>query len=260
MLHIKIKSMKTVVAILIFNVISISLFASNSSADSLLKAQDLYSKSNYVSAIQIYNSIVDSGYESADLYYNLGNSYFRNNEMALAIVNYERALLLNPQHEDAKNNLEIVKSQQIDKIEIIPPFFISLWIDSFFAIMTSNTWTILSFIFLALFLSSIYIFLYSRQVSIKQIFFGIGLFLGMLFIVSIIGASKQKNRMTDRNNAIILASSVTAKSTPSDSGTNLFVIHEGLKVQILDKVSGYVEIKLSNGEVGWILSEDVVVI
>lgn len=211
-----------------------------------------YVRNDFASAIQIYENLLKKG-EAAEVYYNLGNSYYKAGDIAKAILNYERALLLQPGNADIRANLEIARSKTIDKVVPVPEIFFVSWIKSLINSMSIDTWAKLGVIFFILLLVSLYLFFFSKQIVWKKTGFIAGLVLLVFVILANVFASQQKNELTDRNDAIVLSPSVTVRSTPSDSGTSLFILHEGHKVEIKDNsMREWKEIRLEDGKVGWV--------
>ncbi len=229
------------------------LFAINSFAEDnrITVANQAYIDANYDEAIQGYNEVLNSGMESSGLYYNLGNSYYKIGNLPRAIINYERALLLNPNDKDTKYNLEMCNSQITDKLDNVGEFFLSAWFKRFMNSNKSDNWATISIICFIISLTSLSIFLLSRSRSIKQLFFYLSILSIVISILTFNFSSNQKSLLTNRNNAIIFEASVTVKSSPSVEGTELFILHEGTKVEILESVSNWNRIQLSDGNVGW---------
>lgn len=216
-----------------------------------------YSKNDFAKAIQIYESVLQKG-ESADIYYNLGNSYYKNNEIAKAILNYERALLLEPGNSDIRNNLEIARGKTIDKVDQIPEIFFITWIKALINVLSIDKWAKFGILFFIIFLISFYFYIFSRRIGIKKTGFATGLAFLTFTILANVFAFKQKSDLGNRNNAIVMSQSVEARSTPSDDGTKLFVIHAGHKISIRDNsMQSWKEIKLEDGKVGWVHLSDI---
>jgi len=237
----------------------VACFASSAS-DSLSKANDLYAKKKYADALVIYKALNKSNYQSATLLFNTGNAYYKTNDFVNAILFYERALLLDPNNEDIKFNLEVARTNQVDKLAVIPEFFLTSWFTVAAGILSSNSWAILSLVLFTGALVLAYLFLFSQSVVQKRSLFSAIILVLLLSGTTLYVSSFQDKRLTQKKAAILMTASVTAKSSPDDAGTDLFVIHEGLKVTMIDKVSGWVKIKLSNGSVGWLKMTDVEVI
>lgn len=211
-----------------------------------------YMRDDYASAIQIYENLLKKG-EAADVYYNLGNSYYKAGDIAKAILSYERALLLQPGNADIRANLEIARSKTIDKVVPVPEIFFVSWAKSLINCMSIDAWAKLGVVFFVLLLVSLYLFFFSRQIVWKKTGFIAGLVLLAFVILSNVFASQQKSELTNRNDAVVLSPSVTVRSTPSDSGTSLFILHEGHKVEIKDNsMREWKEIRLEDGKVGWV--------
>lgn len=232
---------------------------SNTELEHVTKAEgdSAYMKSDYISAIEVYENILKRG-EAAELYYNLGNCYYKTDDIAKAILNYERALLLQPGNNDIRANLEVAYSKTIDKVEPVPEIFFISWIKSLINSMSVDAWAACGIVSFILFIVSLYLFVFSKQIVVKKMGFFLG---GILLIASIssnLFASYQKKRLVERDFAIVMIPSITVRSTPSDSGTSLFVLHEGRKVTIKDNsMKEWKEIRLEDGKVGWVSAEAI---
>ena len=224
------------------------------------KGDSAYIKEDYAAAIQIYEALLKNG-EAADVYYNLGNSYYKIGEIAKAVLNYERALLLQPGNGDIRANLEVARAKTIDKVEPVPEVFFVSWIKSLTNSMSVDawaTWGIVSFILLIV---SLYFFIFSKQIMWKKIGFISGIIFLIITVCSNLFASQQKEHLVNRNEAIVMNPSVTVRSTPSESGTSLFILHEGRKVNVKDNsMKEWKEIRLEDGKVGWVPASAIEVI
>lgn len=235
---------------------------SNAQLEDVTKAEgdSAYIKEDYAAAIQIYEALLKNG-EAAEVYYNLGNSYYKIGEIAKAVLNYERALLLNPGNSDIRANLEIARAKTIDKVEPVPEVFFVSWIKALINSMSVDawaTWGIISFILLII---ALYFFIFSKQIMGKKIGFISGIIFLIITICSNLFASQQKDELVNRNEAIVMNPSVTVRSTPSEGGTSLFILHEGRKVNVKDNsMKEWKEISLEDGKVGWIPASAIEVI
>ncbi len=238
--------------------ISVSSFASNDTRFD--KANELFQNQKYSEAITTYEEILSSGMESGEVYFNLGNAYYKAGNLPKAILNYERAKLILPHDKDIAYNLQMVNSQITDKLETVGEFFLISWFKNFRNTTKSDTWAIISIVTFALGLLLLAIFMFTRSKSIKQIAFFSAIILILVCITSISFSAKQKNMLTKRNSAIIFEPSVTIKSSPSVSGTELFILHEGTKVKVLESVSDWYRIQISDGNDGWLPSSTVEII
>ena len=216
------------------------------------EANNYYAANEFDKAVKNYESIINQGYESAQLYFNLGNACYKNGELTKAMLYYERAKLLAPNDEDIQFNIDLVNQFVVDKIEALPqPFFIK-WGQGIVNLFSSNGWAWFSIIVLIMALSGLGIYLFSKNPLFRQISSTTAVVLFSLCILSMVFAGKQKAKLTKHNAAIVFSSTVTVKSSPDNSGTDLFVIHEGLKVQIKDEVGSWYNIRLADGNSGWV--------
>ncbi len=235
-------------------------FAFSSQGSVKVDADSAYVRGDYAQAISLYEELLTEG-ESAEVYYNLGNSYFKIDNMGKSILNYERALLLDPGNSDIRANLDIAKSKTQDNLVSTPSIFFVVWVNSLINTMSVKQWAICGIITFALLLLALGIFFFTMSEKTKKFSFICAICLLVLSLISNIFAYSQKRRLINRNDAIVLTPSVTVRSTPSESGTSLFILHEGTKVTIKDNsMQEWKEIELSDGKVGWISKEDIEVI
>ena len=224
----------------------------NSLSDNFEKANKAYEKQDYQMAIDNYSKVLNAGYESAYLYYNLGNSYFKSNNIANAIYFFEKAKRLNPSYEDIDFNLQVAKNKTIDKIDALPQLFVINWWNGFSNLFSSNAWSGISIIFFLLTLISIGLYLFSNSIRKRKWFFSGALILLFFTSLSFLFARHQHQVALNKNEAIIFTPVVNVKSSPDTKATDIFIIHEGTKVIIMDNVGDWFEIKLSNGSKGWV--------
>ena len=212
---------------------------------------------NYQHAIKVYESLLKQG-ESAELYYNLGNAYYRTENITRAVLNYERALLLSPGDGDIRFNLQIARSKTIDKIVPESEMFFVTWYRSLVNIMSVDGWGRMALVSLALVIVLFLVYLFSARVWVQKVgFFGGGILL-VVFVFSNFFAWQQRQQLLNREGAIVVAPSVTVKSTPAQNGTDLFILHEGTKVVITDgSMKSWREIRLADGKKGWIESKKI---
>ncbi len=238
-----------------------TLFSNAQEVDSLvIKANDLYTQGKYQEAAELYESIIDLGYESTELYYNIGNAYYKQNVIARAILNYEKALQLSPNDADVQYNMDLVNRFVVDKIEVLPVFFVKGWFRDLRNKLSSDVWAAISIITFVITLIFLSFYLYSRGMAFKKASFWISFFVIIISLISFIFSKQQKHKILSGDTAIVMSPSVTVKSSPDASGTDLFVIHEGTKVWIEDEISDWNEVKLSDGSKGWLKVDDIEVI
>lgn len=219
-----------------------------------------YMRNDFAAAIEIYEALLQNG-EAPEVYYNLGNSYYKSGDIARAILNYERALLLAPGNADIRANLEVARAKTIDKVTPVPEIFFVAWTKSLINCLSVDAWAKYGIAFFLLLLVSLALFFFSKQTRWKKAGFFCGLVCLVFTIVCNVFAAQQKSALTQRNKAIIVAPSITVRSTPSESGTSLFVLHEGCKVEIKDNtMHEWKEITLEDGKVGWVPASDIEVI
>lgn len=242
---------KTIISSLILILISWAAFADGNESLFAL-ANQKYSEGEYAEASKSYEEIYNSGYSSAALHYNLGNAYYKQNEVTRAILNFERALLLSPGDEDIKYNLDIANQLVADKINTLPEFFITRWLRLLRIGLSANQWGYFSLICFVLTAIFGLLFFFLRRRFIKKLFLIAGIFMLALSSTSLMFGRQQNKQFSERNTAIIFSPSVTAKSSPDESGTDLFVLHEGVKVWISDKLNSWLEIELADGNKAWI--------
>lgn len=239
--------------------LSISLRAA-SDKELMKQANEAYQAKNYNEAVNFYLQIVNNGNEGAILYYNLGNAYYKNKEPAKAVLWYERALRLSPNNEDIQHNIAFVNQSFVDKIDVLPSLFLVRWWNALSHSQTSRNWASLSIIFSFLFFLSLVGILFSQKKWLRSL----SLFLAFIFlftlIVSFIFANREKNRFIAMPEAIVMQNVVSVKSTPDSSSNDLFVIHEGLKIEVTDQLQDWVEIKIPSGEKGWIQVKNIEII
>jgi tetratricopeptide (TPR) repeat protein len=229
------------------------IIIANAQPEALLKeANNLYTSNEFDKAIKVYENLVGQGLESPELYFNLGNACYKNQELSKAILYYERAKLLAPNDEGIQFNLNLVNQFVVDKIEPLPrPFFLK-WGQSILNMFTSNGWAVISILTFIFMLGMAALYIFARTLILRKASFSLAIFFVIISILSFVLAGKQKARLTHRNHAIIFSTTVTVKSSPDESGTDLFVIHEGLKVEIKEELGAWADIKLEDGNTGWV--------
>ena len=216
-----------------------------------------YNEGNYEEALGKYNQIVDAGLESAPLYYNMGNAYYKMRDYPHAILFYEKAAKLDPSNEDIRINLEIANMAVVDKIEPLPQSFVLRWWNSLKSLFSVDGWAWVSVISFGLLLLSLFLFLMSRRMGWRKTGFFAGLLFFVVFALSLLFAVGKYRDANHADEAIVMTPTVTVKSSPSVSSVDLFVLHEGTKVKILDTAEEWNKIKIANGSVGWIQIKDV---
>lgn len=223
----------------------------------LRMGNDAYTKGKYDSAVVLYESIVNAEFESASLYYNLGNAFYKMKRLPDAIWYYEKAKKIEPGDRDISFNLQLANQQIIDKIEPLPELFFTRWWKEIISSASVDAWAkwtlILSFYSFLMFA----FFMVSFTVSFRRIFFISGIAGLFMAVLTFSFAFKQEKYYQSENEAIVFSPSVTTKSSPDETSTNIFVIHEGTKVKILEHLNGWSKITLPDGNIGWLKSEEI---
>ena len=210
-----------------------------------------YANENYSVAISLYDSILTSGSESSELYYNLGNCHYKTNDWANAIWHYEKSLQLN-NNEKTIHNLELAKLKIIDRIEPLPQLFYKKWWITLTQTLSTQVWQILTLFGIGL----IFILqLISQFTSLKSKLITKTLF-AITVIILLVTRTSYHNNFTKKE-AIIFFETITVNSAPTSSSTNLFTLHAGSKVEIIDVIGDWINIKIANGNSGWIAQNSI---
>ena len=195
------------------------------------QANTAYINNDFPTAISLYETILSSGRQSGKLYYNLANAYFKEQEIGRAILNYNRALK--------------------DHIDAVPEFFVKTWLSNLRNLLSSTTWAVLSLVFLAAMLGSALFYLLSRRLVRRKIgFYGTATAF-LLLVLTLCFAAIDRREAIDRTSAVVLRDAVAVKSSPDQNSTDLFILHEGTKVEISDRLNGWCEITIADGKKGW---------
>lgn len=221
------------------------------------EANVAYQKGNYQDAIRLYNESLIK-YQSADVYYNLGNSYFRSDDITHAVISYRRALLLSPGNKDIIHNLTIAQSKTIDKVPVSDEMFFVSWFRSLLGIMSIDAWAYMALVSLVISLLLFLAYLFAENMLIRKISFYVSVALIVLFLIGNIFAWMMKDNVQNSKGAVILSPVVTAKNTPASGASDVFVVHEGTYVTIIDNtLKGWMQVRLEDGREGWMPSKDM---
>ena len=219
-----------------------------------------FSSGNYQEALKIWTDVYNTGYRSANLDYNIGNAFFKLNNVPQAILFYERAYLQKPADEDINYNLQIARTLIVDRFQEIPELFFVRWFNFISLFLSGNSWakiSIIAFILCLLFLS---LYIYSSGYRNKVTGFWLAITFVIITLFSYTFAARNKSLVYDSHKAVITVAVVSGKSSPDNSGTDLFVLHEGTKVSVEDEVGNWLEIRLSDGNKGWVPLNSLIVI
>ncbi len=223
-----------------------------SQTNAVKMANSLYAKGDYTNAAKQYEKILSENKVAPELYFNLGNAYYKSNEIGRSILNYERALRLSPSFDDARFNLELAQLKVVDNIVPSQTFFIGRWIQNLIKLLPSNEWMFSSFGVFILCLFFVFLFIFGPSRFVRKMSFNFALALLALTLISLTFAGVRRNQMYNHSEAIVMTGVISVKSSPDKSGTDLFQLHEGAKVSIKSTLGSWTEIKLANGSIGWV--------
>ncbi len=224
------------------------------------EANIAYQKLDYEKSILKYEELIKNKQVSPEVFFNLGNAYFKAGNFAKAILNYERAKKLEPEDEDANFNLKIASLKVVDKIESVPEIFYKRWINNLSTIMPADTFSILFILLIWLLFASAALYVAGHTVRIRKISFVLIIFFLCLSTAAGILASRSHARAIVDKQGIIMTSSVYVKSSPDEKGNDLFILHEGTKAEVLDELNGWRKIRIANGGIGWMKSDEMEII
>jgi tetratricopeptide (TPR) repeat protein len=244
-----IKRTKSILLLIVILAASISA----QPVEQLMKeGNEFYKSANWESAIDSYNKILNQGFESAALYYNLGNAYFKIGQLGEAILNYERGLKLEPGDEDIQFNLRLANARTVDRIQEVPKLFITEWWDLFISAFNVSGWSLIVIIFFIVFLFFIGFYFITGSINLQRISVYGSIASGISLLILVIVLFFAYNREASADYGIILSDTVNVKVSPNEESNDSFVVHEGLKFEIQDQLDNWVKIKLADGKVGWV--------
>ena len=251
---------KIIPLILFFVGFGFSVSLASTEEDLMTKGNQYYQAGNFDKAADAYQKVVEAGYESPSLYFNLGNAFYLLGKTGYSILYYEKAAKLAPADEDIAHNLAIVNNKIVDKLDVMPTFFLFKWWESTLMSFTISGWTYLAYFFYIVVLISIGLYFFAKsQLIQKYAVYSTAGFLIVLIITSVL-LSVRMNRELNIRDGVIIQQVVNVKSSPDDKSTDSFIIHEGIKVRLEDKVNDWVRIRLKDGKVGWLQEKDLGII
>ena len=249
--------------LLLFVVISLTSYLlplTSNAAVTKAQADSAYQQEQYQQAAQIYEQLLKQG-ESADIYYNLGNAYYRMDDITHAVLAYERALLLSPGDADVRFNLQMARSKTIDKIVPESEMFFVTWYRALVHLMSVDAWGRMAIVSLLCALLLVLVYLFAQRIWLRKVGFFGGVLLLVVFLAANVFGFQQQRSLHHRTGAIIMRSAVSVKSTPSQNGTDLFILHEGTRVNIIDDtMRGWREIRVADGKSGWVELKEIEII
>ncbi len=221
------------------------------------EANHLYLEQKYETAIVQYESIIHNGDESGEVYFNIGNAYYKLGKIQYAILNYERAKKIMPNDEDLQFNLQLANVQVTDKVDAVPELIVYRWMDALLTLFSLPAMAWMMYVLFLLALGAFSFFLFAHTYLQRRYSLWIGLVSTILLIFGIASFLIRSYREENMEYAIVTADVANIKAAPDNSGNDVFVIHRGLKVQVLDDVNNWRKIRLADGKIGWIQENDV---
>ncbi|MGO9481416.1 MAG: tetratricopeptide repeat protein [Candidatus Kryptoniota bacterium] len=244
------------ISFLVFLLLPAVTFASQGQA-LMEQGNKFYQGRQYEQAIDTYQKAIGLGYEGTSLYYNLGNSYYRDGKLGFAILYYEKAKELSRGDDDVIHNLAIANTKTMDKIDMLPKFFLFQWWENLLAMFSTGSWTHVVYIFYLMLLASIGLYFFAWKPVIQRYSVYLGFITTAFLIITASIWLVNLNREWNVKSAVILDPAVTVKLAPDSTSSDAFIIHEGLKVRELDHVDRWVKIRLQDGKEGWLLKDEV---
>jgi len=221
------------------------------------QANTLYNKGEYEEAIKYYEKILDNGKHSAELYFNLANAHYKLNHIAPSIYNYEKALRLAPNDTDIKNNMAFAKNMTIDAIDAIPELGLSRFVKSMTNILSFDGWAYVAVSAIVIFVLLYLLYYFNSSTRKKRLAFVSSVLCLMISMLALTLAFHKYNLDQNDKPAIVFAKESQVKNEPNLRSEEIFKLHEGTKVQVLETVNDWKRIRLSDGKTGWILSEAI---
>ena len=247
--------MKRYTLLILLSLAALTMKAQTQNEQWFEQANAAYNVGSYDTAVMLYEQILATDMESVPLYYNMGNAYYKMREYPMAIYYYEKALKLDPSNDDVRTNLEIANLAIVDKIEPVPQSFIVKGWNGLKHKLSGDEWAYVSIGAFALLLVAVYLFLRARRTGWRKLGFFGGIVVFVVLVLSVLFAGQLKQAASKQDQAIVMAPTVTVKSSPNEASVDLFVLHEGTKVSLLDEADGWNKIKIANGSVGWLQAD-----
>jgi len=251
LINVKMKKIILLIILALFNFNS-EIRAAVFPEDDFRKGIELYTSGKYQEALDVWLPIYKCGFRTPNLCYNIGNAYFKINDVPHAILFYERAYLLKPADEDIRYNLQVARTYVVDRFTEIPELFFVTWYNFISLILSSDKWAYISIISFVMCLIFMLVYLLTSVYRYKVAGFWLAIFMLIISLASLSFSIRNKNLVFDSDKAIIVSPQVNGKSAPDNSGTDLFLIHEGTKVTVTDALGEWYEIKLPDGNKGWV--------
>ncbi|BAO54923.1 tetratricopeptide repeat protein [Nonlabens marinus] len=249
--------MKLWICTAFFSMVAFAIAQNDAGYSAFAKANTAYTNGDYQEAINSYNSILQSGLQSAEVYFNLGNAYYKQNEVGPAIFNYEKALQLDPGNKEVKNNLRFAQQLRIDAIQPLAENPIEKFLKDTATSTTVDNWAYISIILALIAVLMFLLYHYAKTTGKKRLFFTLSLILFLLVVLSIVAASYAHNLNNSSNQAIVFSQETVTRAEPKSNADPSFAVHEGTKVSILEEYQNWAHIQLANGSEAWMPLADL---
>lgn len=243
--------MKKIIIYAVMLLVTVAASASNGSLERWDSGNKAYIDGDYKKAVEEYSAILDGGEYSAHLYFNLANAYFKQEMIGKAILYYNKALRIDPSDDDIRHNLSMAEAQTKDRIIAIPEFFLKRWVRTVRSAMSCTAWSVWSLVSFALTLVFGVLFLLASGIKARKAGFFCAMCMGLLFVATTLFAVSSRSVMLNHDEAVVMSSAISVKSSPDRSATDLFVLHEGTKVEVLSQMGEWSEIAIADGKKGW---------
>ena len=240
-----------IIALALFSIFSLQFSVSRAQGD------EAYRQGDYALAVEQYEGLLSDGVASADLYYNLGNAYYRTGQMGRAILNYERALRLKPSMSDARENLALAESKTVDRITPLPKFFVAQWIDTLCVRISPVVWRIVCLVLLALVGLSVVVMRLGASRNLRKAGLMAGIPFLLLFVVAVLLLFGSTRHFNAHSEAIVMQAAITVKSSPEAQSTDKLILHEGTKLAVTDSLAGWYKVTIADGTAGWCQGSDI---
>lgn len=258
--------MNSVVKLLRVFIVLLALFLFNYEVEAkgeselFSQANQLYMDQSYEKAAAAYEQLLQAGKTAPEIYFNLGNAYYKTGNIAAAILNYERAKRLRPSDPDIAYNLRMANLNTIDKIEPLPQLFYEKWWDDYVNEGSVNRRAMIAVALFWITFGVGVVYLFSRRIAVRKITFFLMLLLALAGTFTWYLTYQQNRHLNNHQAAIIFTDSAYAKSSPDDKSANLFLLHAGTRIEVLDELKGWKKVRIANGNEGWITSDAIVII
>ena len=228
--------------------------------DLFRQGNEAYRQSDYLQAIEAYTAVLDAGYENADLYYNLGNAYYRTEQMGMAVLCYERALRIEPGFAEAKQNLALANARTEDKITPIPEFLLARWYRALNTLLPPTGWLITLLVLGVLAVVAVGLIRFSGSYPWRKTAFVAIIVIGVLLLVTICCTFSSINRYNRHDRAVVTQPMVVVKGSPDDAGVDKLVLHEGTTLVVDEALGTWYKVRLADGNTGWLPDTEITII